>query len=1127
MQRKGRNDLRNPVLACAAVLAGVCCNFHPVQAGNSKEAVERLGQTHKILVNDLGNRTHNRIAVTPDGNKLVINRDISVERFSGVTVVDLETGEISSLLLPEEGRSNGLAIDPPGDRAYVAHTKTSGSIETAGRNRVDCIDITTRPPTLERSLVPQPSLSTQGVTDVAVDPEGKRLYVADRGGARVHVFDIERDSPTQFDQLASVQVQGVVTSVSVTPDGSRVYAANRNNGTVACIDASDHTLGGAACGGVDLIPLSFQTGANLTFGAVAPDGKRAYFLYQQAEPCIAVVNIDPDDAAFQQEIPGSPIPTTAESLFSLALNQDGSLLYTVATNKRELLVIDTQNLRQVQRVTLQVNGRPVSVAYRGPVGDLEDSPRYGELYVAHGSRRIPVINPARGAWAPPDPLDTTKTDATADFQNESDCPDPSQVGDPDTGIDQPVEFVRQGNRIIFYRPSEPDEIIREILLQNPDPVTGAFRDYLIREIGTANETAETGSFLQRVGEGAKRLLRRSVQTAVAETITLSTTDYTADFRPRAARFRAEGALASVEGSITAKDQDGDGITEGGSVENLPILGSIDTEVQVFDADGDGQMDYRGIPLFITQDHQSYVPLTDTNGDEVPDSPAWDFDGDGLPDPDLPLFPFVAGPANPEVELKIHFAQFGNGVAGEARVFSQISLFNLDPDNPAEVRIILRNDDGNPLTVVLNDEQVVGEKELVIPAGGLVVLESDGQGPLTAGSVIVCSDRAVAGVILFGGSVGTAGVGVSHVLLNGFVAPMETDLASGLDTGIAVMNLQDSELSLPVGLYDVDNKLLASASLDLPAHGHQALFVDQIEWEVAPAGVLELSSFRGILKAGKGKVAATVIQTRTGEFATQPVAPDFAQVTFGSNALLDAGAFFLATAAEPRLDQKLYFAQFGDGQVGQTNVFSQIVLLNLTDTSANVRLLLKDGNGQPLEIDLNGETVLGQTDFAIPAGSVRVFQTDGLGDLVDGSVIVCSDQALAGVILFGGTAGVAGVGASASISKGFVAPVESDSSRALDTGIAVVNLDGEEEVTLTLSLCAADGTVVATAELQLDPMGHDAQFLSQLQWNVVKGQELDLSGFSGLIKVESSTTIAGTVIQTRSGTFATQPVVPTL
>ncbi len=204
-----------------------------------------------------------------------------------------------------------------------------------------------------------------------------------------------------------------------------------------------------------------------------------------------------------------------------------------------------------------------------------------------------------------------------------------------------------------------------------------------------------------------------------------------------------------------------------------------------------------------------------------------------------------------------------------------------------------------------------------------------------------------------------------------------------------------------------------------------------------------------------------------------------------------------------------------------------MLLNLTGTSANVRLLLKDGSGQPLEIDLNGEPVVGQTDVIIPAGSVRVFQTDGLGDLVDGWVTVCSDQALAGVILFGGSAGVAGVGASASIPRGFIAPVESDSSAALDTGIAVVNLDSDEAVTLTLRLCAGDGTLLATAELELDPMGHDAQFLSQLQWQVVKGQELDLSKFNGLIKVQSTTTIAGTVIQTRTGTFATQPVVPVL
>ena len=53
-----------------------------------------------------------------------------------------------------------------------------------------------------------------------------------------------------------------------------------------------NTLGGPACGGVDLIPLSLRANANLTFSAVAPDGKRAYFVYQLTDPCVAVVNID-------------------------------------------------------------------------------------------------------------------------------------------------------------------------------------------------------------------------------------------------------------------------------------------------------------------------------------------------------------------------------------------------------------------------------------------------------------------------------------------------------------------------------------------------------------------------------------------------------------------------------------------------------------------------------------------------------------------------------------------------------------------------------------------------------------------------------------------------------------------
>ena len=69
-----------------------------------------------------------------------------------------------------------------------------------------------------------------------------------------------------------------------------------------------------------------------------------------------------------------------------------------------------------------------------------------------------------------------------------------------------------------------------------------------------------------------------------------------------------------------------------------------------------------------------------------------------------------------------------------------------------------------------------------------VLETDGLGEVKVGSVTVASDRPLAGVILFGGGIGTAGVGSSRLLPVGLLAAMESDSSNGINAGIPVVNL---------------------------------------------------------------------------------------------------------------------------------------------------------------------------------------------------------------------------------------------------------------------------------------------------------------------------------------------------
>ena len=165
--------------------------------------------------------------------------------------------------------------------------------------------------------------------------------------------------------------------------------------------------------------------------------------------------------------------------------------------------------------------------------------------------------------------------------------------------------------------------------------------------------------------------------------------------------------------------------------------------------------------------------------------------------------------------------------------------------------------------------------------------------------------------------------------------------------------------------------------------------------------------------------------------------------------------------------------------------------------------------------------MGELDVVIPAGGIRTFKTDGLGDLAIGSVSVESDQQLAGVILFGGTDGLAGVGNSPSMENGFTGPIENNTAASVGTGIAVMNLEAEK-VTLSFQLYDSGGSLLATATVvTLPAMGQTALFVTELEWDSV----VDFSDFIGLLKVTSSGKIAALIIQTRPGQFATMPVTP--
>ena len=251
---------------------------------------------------------------------------------------------------------------------------------------------------------------------------------------------------------------------------------------------------------------------------------------------------------------------------------------------------------------------------------------------------------------------------------------------------------------------------------------------------------------------------------------------------------------------------------------------------------------------------------------------------------------------------LYFAQFGDGEmasvggaqtsgASTVQLSSEFILLNPDKILEAAATILLKDDDGEPLSNVdLNGVALLeGEVDVTIPACGMRILNTDGQGPLQAGSATVSSDRQLSGVVVFDSGIGAAGVASSEAL-PAFVAPMLKD--SEINTGISLLNPGNDQVLVNLELRNSDGDLLATASIALAGMGHRALFVDEIAWTPEPEVSFSLTDFEGLVKAttSAGGVAATVIQTRPQEFVTMPV-----------SAPIESG------------NLELLFAQFGDGE----------------------------------------------------------------------------------------------------------------------------------------------------------------------------------------------------------------------
>ena len=453
-----------------------------------------------------------------------------------------------------------------------------------------------------------------------------------------------------------------------------------------------------------------------------------------------------------------------------------------------------------------------------------------------------------------------------------------------------------------------------------------------------------------------------------------------------------------------------------------------------------------------------------------------------------------------------FAQFANGSFGSDSLVSQFGFFATVPERTSIIQLEINDDQGLPIPIdsapgsaqplEIHPEGVETSLTLNISPLGLLTATTDGEGPPIIGSVLVRPDVGVDGVILLdAGSTGIAGVNATR-RAEQVIVPVKST-ASFL-TGLALAGLGSAQ-ELRLTLRDSQGTDRSTSGLNLALRGHDSRFLHQYDWDPP----VDLSDFDGsvLIEGPAGFAAMAVIQTPRG-FATLPV-----------SVLPTPGT---PLQARGQAEHVHHLAQFGDGQFNGLTVASAVTVLNLDDQQeASVTIEIRDDDGQPMTVDLNGVVVVGNTQVLIPAKGSATLATDGAGALQTGAVVVTSDAQVSAFVFYdAGSVGIAGVGSS-EVGQSLITPIWSDA--AVISGIAFAATGGDLE--LQLALRNRQGNLVSQAALELGDREHISVLVNEFDWDPVP----DFGDFHGTLTVTGTGALAATSILVFKDELATLPV----
>ena len=456
---------------------------------------------------------------------------------------------------------------------------------------------------------------------------------------------------------------------------------------------------------------------------------------------------------------------------------------------------------------------------------------------------------------------------------------------------------------------------------------------------------------------------------------------------------------------------------------------------------------------------------------------------------------------------LNFAHFANGES----ITSDVVLMNVG-ERTIRPAIYFYGKNGNLIKAgsivdVAGNLEVQEDGGLTIrtamePLGELTI-STHGRGSLVSGSVKVVAEGPIGGVLRYSvPGVGVTGVGAGLPVRDALFPARRKQ--GGIRTAAAMHNVGEEEMEVTCRLMS-GGAVLEEAKIPLKANGQTSWFIED-EFTMT-----DTTDFVGSVRCatpGKGVFTGLAVEVDDGNriFTTLPVVPVGEAVAGGPGLILD-------------------FAHFANDD----SITSDLVLVNVSTSAVISTISFYDLEGNLIDTEsilaVTGDLEVadqGTLSFKaeIPPLGELTISTNGLGELVSGSVKVFSEGPIGGVLRYSVPGvGVTGVGAGLPV-RDALFPARRKQG-GIRTAAAMHNV-GKEEMEVTCRLMSG-GAVLEEAKIPLKANG-------QMSWFIEDEFTMtDTTDFVGSVRCTApgEGVFTGLAVEVDDGNriFTTLPVVP--